>query len=64
LEDVIVLPPELKKLMEDLEDNIKTIHIDREKLLGELHGLDDNVHHVNESLSMSGNVCPRCGKPL
>jgi len=59
-----VLPPELKKLMEDLEDNIKTIHIDREKLLGELHGLDDNVHHVNESLSMSGNVCPRCGKPL
>ena len=45
-----MLPPELKKLMEDLEDNIKTIHIDREKLLGELHGLDDNVHHVNESL--------------
>ena len=59
-----MLPPELKKLMEDLEDNIKTIHIDREKLLGELHGLDDNVHHVNGSLSMSGNVCPRCGKPL
>lgn len=59
-----MLPPELKKLMEDLEDNIETIHVDREKLLGELHGLDDNVQHVNESLSMSGKVCPRCGKPL
>jgi hypothetical protein len=31
-----VLPPELKKLMEDLEDNIGTIHVDREKLLGEI----------------------------
>lgn len=59
-----MLPPELKKLMEDLEDNIETIHVDREKLLGELHGLDDNVQHVNESLSMSGKVCPRCGKTL
>ena len=59
-----MLPPELKKLMEELEDNIETIHVDREKLLGELHGLDDNIQHVNESLSMSGKVCPRCGKPL
>ena len=58
-----MLPPELKKLMEDLEDN-KEIHLDHEKLLGELHGLDDNIQHVNESLSMSGKVCPRCGKPL
>lgn len=59
-----MLPPELKKLMEDLEDNMKPLHIDREKLLGELHGLDDNIQHVNESLSMSGKVCPRCGRPL
>lgn len=58
-----MLPPELKKLMEDLEDN-KKICLDREKLLGELHGLDDNIQHVNESLSMSDKVCPRCGKPL
>ena len=60
-----MLPPELKKLMKDLEDNIEPLHrVDREKLLGELHGLDDNIQHVNESLSMSGKVCPRCGRPL
>ncbi len=58
-----MLPPELKKLMEDLEDN-KEIYLDREKLLGELHGLDDNIQHMNESLSMSSKVCPRCGRPL
>ena len=45
----------------DLEDNIETIHIDREKLLGELYGLDDNIQ---QSLSMSGKVCRRCGKLL
>lgn len=59
-----MLSQELKKLMEALENNIEPISVDGEKLLDELRDLDDNIRQVNESLSMSGKVCPRCGKPL
>ncbi len=58
-----MLTPELKKLKEYLEG--KHITIDREALLEELHKLDNSdVKSFLESLSLSSDVCPACGRKL
>lgn len=59
-----MLSPELKKLMEDLENGTEHIRINREKLLDELHDLDDKLTPLGESLSMSERICRMCGRPL
>ena len=59
-----MLSPELKKLMEDLENGTEHVRIDREKLLDELHDLDDKLTPLGESLSMSERICRMCGRPL
>ena len=59
-----MLSPELKKLLKDLREGEAHIEINREKLQVELEALD-NVHvFLNQSLSMSTNVCPTCGRTL
>lgn len=55
-----MLSPELKKLKEKLEG--KSVNIDENRLLEELIELD--VVPLNESLSLSSNVCKTCGRPL
>lgn len=58
-----MLSPELKKLMEDLENDVQEIKINPEELLKELHNLD-SMESLGESLSLSGRVCHCCGRPL
>ena len=58
-----MLSPELRKLMKNLENNtIFDKNINSKELLKELRTLDENP--INESLSMSENVCPTCGRAL
>lgn len=59
-----MLSPELKKLMEYLENGAEHIKLNREKLLDELHDLDDELTPLGESLSMSESICRMCGRPL
>lgn len=58
-----MLTPELRKLMKNLENNnIFDKNINSKELLKELRTLDEKP--INESLSMSENVCPTCGRAL
>ena len=58
-----MLSPELIKLMKNLENNnIFDKNINSKELLKELRTLDEKP--INESLSMSENVCPTCGRAL
>ncbi len=58
-----MLTPELKKLKLYLEGN--HINIDKTALLKELNELyDSNTKSFLESLSLSSNVCPTCGRKL
>jgi len=58
-----MLSPELRKLMKNLENNtIFDKNINSKELLKELRTLDEKP--INESLSMSENVCPTCGRAL
>ena len=58
-----MLSPELRKLMKTLENNnIFDKNINSKELLKELRTLDEKP--INESLSMSENVCPTCGRAL
>ena len=59
-----MLSPELKKLMENLENGTDYNRINWEKLLDELHDLDDGLTPLAESLSMSEKICSMCGRPL
>ena len=53
-----MLSPELKKLMHDLENGADNIEINAEAMLKELHELDEVEEIIQESLSLSGKVCP------
>ena len=59
-----MLSPELKKLMRDLENGDNNIRINAEAMLEELHALDEVEEILQESLSLSGKVCPTCGRSL
>lgn len=61
-----MLSPELKKLMAALETGYIFDRIDRSALLRELQNLDEIVtwEPIQESLSLSSDVCPRCGRKL
>lgn len=58
-----MLSPELKKLKDYLEG--KKINLDKNKLLNELKNLDKaDIKSINESLAVSSNLCPTCGKRI
>lgn len=57
-----MLGPELTKLKEDLE--AREQNINTERLLAELNELENVDDCLNESLSLSQNVCPTCGRSL
>ena len=59
-----MLSPELKKLMHYLENGADNIEINAEAMLKELHELDEVEEIIQESLSLSGKVCPTCGRSL
>ena len=59
-----MLSPELKKLMHDLENGNDNIRINAEAMLEELYALDEVEEILQESLSLSGQVCPTCGRSL
>lgn len=61
-----MLSPELKKLMVALEKGNTSDRVDPRALLRELQNLDEIVtwEPIQESLSLSSAVCPRCGKKL
>ena len=59
-----MLSPELKKLMHDLENGNDNIRIIAEAMLEELHALYEVEEILQESLSLSGKVCPTCGRSL
>lgn len=59
-----MLSPELKKLMHDLENGNDNIRINAEAMLEELHALNEVEEILQESLSLSGKVCPTCGRSL
>lgn len=59
-----MLPPELTKLKDKLESGEINISINREELLSELKKLDNDEINLNESLSLSDNICPTCGRRL
>lgn len=58
-----MLSTELKNLMTQLE-NGEQISIDRIKTLQELRALDEVKEYFQESLSLSSEVCPTCGRRL
>lgn len=61
-----MLTPELKKLREYLAEDKRMdidMDIDRVALLEELDELND-LRGYFESLSLSGGVCPTCGRKL
>ena len=64
LEEKNVLTLELRKLMENLENDVENIEIDSKKLLKELHDLDNMLIPLSESLALSNGVCHTCGRPL
>lgn len=61
-----MLSPELKKLMISLENGNTPEQIDPKALLRELQNLDEIMtwEPIQESLSLSSAVCPRCGRKL
>ena len=59
-----MLSQERKKLMHDLENGNDNIRINAEAMLEELHALDEVEEILQESLSLSGKVCPTCGRSL
>lgn len=59
-----MLSPELTKLMQVLESDVDNITINPDALLKELHALYDVEECLQESLSLSGKVCPTCGRSL
>ena len=58
-----MLSPELYKLKIQLEAGVN-MEINEEELLVELQNLDSIEGHLQESLSLSGKVCPTCGRGL
>ena len=58
-----MLAPELKRLKEQLENN-ENLVVNPQKLLEELKELDDTPTYLTHSLSISGKVCPTCGRRL
>ena len=56
-----MLAPELKNLKEQLENDEELV-VNPEKLLEELKELDDTPTYIAHSLSVSGKVCPTCGR--
>lgn len=58
-----MLASELKKLKRQIE-NEEEIDIDKEKLLSELDELEAIRGYMQESLALSGKVCPTCGRRL
>ena len=63
-EDEHMLSPELKKLLNDLQEGEPNIKINREKIQAELEALDNIPVFLRHSLSMSTRVCPTCGREL
>lgn len=63
-EDEHMLSPELKKLLNDLQEGEPNIKINREKIQVELEALDNTPVFFRHSLSMSTRVCPTCGREL
>ena len=62
-ESFVMNYPELFKLKQELiEKQDKTP--EEQELLAELQSLSDIIDKLNFSLSMSGKVCPTCGKKL
>jgi len=59
-----MLSPELRKLMKDLENGSKNITGNTDALLKELHALNEAEEYLQKSLSLSGKVCPTCGRAL
>ena len=59
-----MLSPELKKLLNDLRNGTGHIEIDREKIQEELENLDKTPGYIQQSLSLSKDVCPTCGRRL
>lgn len=59
-----MLSPELRKLLNNLRAGEVNRGIDWEKLQAELEGLDKVPTHLQQSLSMSTNVCPTCGRKI
>lgn len=57
-----MLSPELQKLMIELESGKEKITVNTDELLKELHHLDEVEGYLQESLSLSGKVCPTCGR--
>ncbi|MBC2457751.1 hypothetical protein [Clostridium beijerinckii] len=58
-----MLSPELKNLKDYLEG--KKTNLDENKLLDELKNLDKaDIKSLNESLAVSSNVCPTCGRSI
>lgn len=58
-----MLAPELKHLKKQIENNEELV-VDPQKLLEELQELDDTPTYLAHSLSISGKVCPTCGRRL
>lgn len=58
-----MLLPELKKLKFQLE-NGENITVDKEKLLKELQELENVKAVIQHSLSLSGKLCPTCGRRI
>ena len=59
-----MLSEELRKLKRELEVGKEQIDINRDKLLKELQDLEDVKGMLYHSLSLSGNICPTCGRLL
>lgn len=59
-----MLSPELRKLFNNLRAGEANTVIDWEKLQAELEDLDKVPTHLQDSLSMSTNVCPTCGRKI
>lgn len=58
-----MLSPELKKLKEQLERG-GAVNVDNPRLLSELQALDNVKGYIQHSLSLSGFVCPTCGRKV
>lgn len=56
-----MLSPELKRLKEQLEQG-EEANVDRRRILSELQELDNVKAYLQHSLSLSGFVCPTCGR--
>lgn len=58
-----MLTTELKRLKDQLEKG-ENATVDKEKLLEELHELENIKGIIQHSISLSGDTCPTCGRRL